>query len=63
MDKPKATKITLYEDRTTGISSSLKGANIDGIAFNVMLIARKDSDLAIKLLGLYELAKQLEKDA
>lgn len=55
-----STKITLHSDRTTGISSSHRGANIDGLAFNLTLISNTNPKLAQKIFELYETARGLE---
>lgn len=59
MQRGRTTKITVYEDLPTSVSSSLYGANLDCFAFNVGLIARHRPDLAEKLIKLYEQCKKI----
>jgi hypothetical protein len=59
MQREKRTKITVYEDMPTSVSSSLYGANLDCFAFNMGYIVKKDSDLALQVLALYEKCKKL----
>lgn len=59
MQRGKTTKITVYEDLPTSVSSSLYGANLDCFAFNVGYIIRKDPHLAKQLIHLYEKCKKL----
>lgn len=61
MQREKRTKITVYEDMPTSVSSSLYGANLDCIAFNVGYIARRSPDLAKQLVELYEKCKKLRR--
>lgn len=60
-DDVKSTKVTLYEDLPTGISSSFKGANIDSVAFNINYITNKNPMLAKQILHFYGKAKELAK--
>lgn len=57
----KSTKITIYEDKATGIASSYNGANLNGMAFNLGFIAEKDPELAQLLMDYYERARELER--
>lgn len=57
---PRQTKIKLIANYATGISSSAAGANIDGLAFNMEYIAKRNPALARTLVQLYEEAKKLE---
>lgn len=59
MQREKRTKITVYEDMPTSVSSSLYGANLDCFAFNVGYIAQRSPDLAKQLVELYEKCKKL----
>lgn len=59
MQRGKTTKITVYEDSPTSVSSSLYGANLDCFAFNVGYIASKSPTLAQELIKLYEKCKKL----
>jgi len=60
--KPKITKIGLREDRATGLTSSIYGANLDCIAFNISYISTRKPQLAEKILSAYEEARELEED-
>ncbi|MEC3974886.1 hypothetical protein [Amycolatopsis sp. H20-H5] len=53
-------KITVSSDFPTASSSSLHGANLDAIAFNMDFIARRDPQLATELLRVWRKAKQIE---
>ena len=56
------TKITLKQDRATGISATHNGSNINGVAFNIDYISEEISvHLATALMELYSLARSLEK--
>lgn len=59
MQRGKTTKITVYEDMPTSVSSSLYGANLDCFAFNVFYIAQRSPTLANQLIELYEKCKKL----
>ena len=59
MQREKRTKITVYEDMPTSVSSSLYGANLDCFAFNMGYIGRKSPDLARQLIEIYEKCKKL----
>lgn len=59
MQRGKTTKITVYEDMPTSVSSSLYGANLDCFAFNVGYIAQRNPNLANQLIELYEKCKKL----
>lgn len=61
MQRGKTTKITVYDDSPTSISSSMYGANLDCYAFNVGFIAKKSPQLALKLIELYEQCKKLKE--
>ena len=63
MQYGKTTKVTLYEDRPTGISSRMYGANLDVIGFNVDFIASRDPNLAVQLMQLYYEAVEIKKDS
>jgi len=54
------TKITIKSDRTTGMSFTGAGANLDGIAFNMTYIIKANPELAKRILEMYESAKGLE---
>ena len=60
MQRGKTTKIIVYEDSPTSVSSSLYGANLDCFAFNMGYIVQRDADLAMRVLKLYEKCKKLK---
>lgn len=57
------TRITIKSDNPTAISSSVNGANINALGFNIDLIAAKNPNLAIAIMGLYEQAKNINRDS
>ncbi len=59
--EPRITRIKLHEDKATGLSSSLKGANLDVVGFNISFIAQYDPQLAIKIMKLYQEAISVRK--
>ena len=61
MQRGKTTKITVYEDMPTSVSSSMYGANLDCFAFNVGYISRYSPDLVRELIVLYEKCKKLKE--
>lgn len=61
MQRGKTTKITVYEDMPTSVSSSLYGANLDCFAFNMGFIAQHDSKLAMQVLELYQKCKMIKE--
>lgn len=56
------TRITIKSDKPIAISSSTLGANINALGFNIDLIASKNPNLAIAIMGLYEQAKNIHSD-
>lgn len=61
MQRGKTTKITVYEDMPTSVSSSMYGANLDCFAFNMGFIVNRSPDLAQQLMVLYEKCKKLKE--
>lgn len=59
MQRGKTTKITVYDDMPTSVSSSLYGANLDCFAFNAGYIGRENPKLLKELIELYEKCKKL----
>lgn len=59
MQRGKTTKITVYEDMPTSVSSSWYGANLDCYAFNMGYIAQRSPALAKQLIEIYEKCKKL----
>lgn len=62
MEEPKKTRITIREDLPTAISSSLNGANLDAIGFNVPFLAMRSPRLAIEVMKLFAVANNVSKD-
>jgi len=60
MQRGIVTKITVYEDLPTSVSSRAYGANLDCFAFNVGYIAHKSPTLARELVELYNKCKKLK---
>lgn len=61
MQRGKTTKITVYEDMPTSVSSSMYGANLDCFAFNVGFINKRRPDLVLELIELYKKCKKLKE--
>lgn len=59
MDDIKKTDISIRSDKAAGISSQAHGANIDGVAFNINLIAEKKPAKAVEILDLYKEVKDI----
>lgn len=58
----KETRITVKTDNPTALASSVAGANINALGFNIDLIAKKNPTLAIEIMRLYEQAKHVSPD-
>lgn len=56
------TSVSIREDKATGLSSRIHGANNDVVAFNLDLIASKKPAVAVRILDLYEEAKNITSD-
>lgn len=56
----KVTKLQLRKDRSVAISSSIAGANIDAIGFNLVFNALRNPKLATDIFRLYIEANLLE---
>lgn len=61
-EEPKKTKITIREDYPTAVASEAYGANVGGFAFNVIFIAHRNPELAVKVMDLYEKATALKDE-
>ena len=59
----KQTKIGLRSDYAVGSSSTMHGANIDGMAFNTKFISQRDPMLLIEILRLFDRARELKVDS
>jgi len=62
MQHGKSTKITIYEDKATGISSASYGSNVTAMVFNMGLIAPIKPILAVQIIQLYDELHSIEKD-
>jgi len=58
----KSTKITLHEDKATGVASIVYGSNVEAIAFNIGLIASKMPQSAIQIMKLYDEVSSIQTD-
>jgi len=59
MQRGIVTKISVYEDLPTSVSSTAYSANLDCFAFNVGYIAKRNPKLVQELISLYEQCKKL----
>ena len=59
MKDPKSTKLDVREDRTTAVSSTLHGSNVDAIGFNIAFLATRSPRLAIEVMKLYAVARNV----
>jgi hypothetical protein len=62
MSEPKSTNLTIREDRSTAISSSAYGANLNAVGFNIAFLAARNPKLAVDILRLYTLAHEVQQD-
>lgn len=60
MSDKKTTKLTIYENRATGITSSAFGSNINAMGFNLLFIASKNPKLAVEIMELYAKARKIQ---
>lgn len=61
-ERPQVSKLTIRSDFPTGISSSVYGANIDAVGFNIGFIAERQPQLAVDLVRLWQEARELTSD-
>lgn len=57
------TRITLKNDKATGITKFPSEADIQGVAFNLGFIASKDPTLAVSILKDFEKAKTITQNS
>src|SRR3989344_712870 len=57
---PNVTHLKLLQDRSTAISSSMQGSNLDAVGFNLAFIALRNPTLAIQLIKLYGQAHEVK---
>lgn len=62
MADAKSTKLSIREDRSTAISSSVHGSNVDALGFNITFLAARNLKLAVELMKLYVQAQQVKED-
>lgn len=60
MSDKKTTKLTIHENRATGITSSAFGSNINAMGFNLLFIASKNPRLAVEIMKLYAEAQKIK---
>lgn len=60
MTDKKSTRLTIREDRPTGISSSAFGSNVNAMGFNILFIASKNPRLAVEIMKLYAEAEKIK---
>jgi hypothetical protein len=54
--------ITIKSDNPVTITSTALGANVNALVFNIDLIVRKNPNLAIEIMKLYEQGKVINVD-
>jgi hypothetical protein len=62
MDEPNSTKLNIREDRPTALSSTVHGANLDAVGFNIEFLAKRNPHLVIELLRLYTDAHRIREN-
>ncbi|HKU18119.1 MAG TPA: hypothetical protein VJP80_02490 [Candidatus Saccharimonadales bacterium] len=62
MDDASSTKVKVSENSPTGVASRAHGANVDALAFNITFIASRNPNLAVKIMKLYDEARQISAD-
>lgn len=63
MDDDKKTKVSVDPSKAVGAASQSHGANINAVAFNIDLIARKRPTKAVEVLRLYEELSSITADS
>lgn len=56
------TSLNISSDKATGISSSVHGANVNTVGFNIDLIASKRPTKAVEIIDLYNEVKDITPD-
>jgi hypothetical protein len=59
---PKVSKISIRSDWPIGISSTVRGANLDAFGFNIRFILERKPKLAVELIKAYQQASELRAD-
>jgi hypothetical protein len=62
MSDAKSTKLSIHEDRPTGLASSSHGSNVNAMGFNLLFIAARNPKLAIEIMRLYAEARKLQEN-
>jgi hypothetical protein len=62
MSDAKSTKLSIHEDRPTGLASSAHGSNVNAMGFNLLFIAARNPKLAIEIMKLYTEARKLQEN-
>jgi hypothetical protein len=62
MSDAKSTKLSIREDRPTGLASSAHGSNVNALGFNLLFIAARNPKLAIEIMKLYAEARKLQEN-
>ena len=60
MQYAKSTKITLHSDSPMAVSSSMYGANLNTVGFNIDFIGARDVNLVTEILKLLDEARKLQ---
>lgn len=60
--KETVSKLTVRSDLPTSVSSSVHGANVDALGFNITFIAQRRPQLAVELVRLWREARELTSD-
>ncbi len=62
MSDTKSTKLSIREDRPTGLASSAHGSNVNAVGFNLFFIATRNPKLAIEIMKLYAQARLIQEN-
>ena len=62
MANGKVTKLTIREDESVSVASSLGHANLTAAGFNIEFILRRRPSLAVEIARLFDQARQLRRD-
>ncbi|HVV12454.1 hypothetical protein [Amycolatopsis sp.] len=60
--KTRVSKLAMRSDSPTGVSSSVHGANVDAVGFNIAFIAARRPQLAVEIVRLWRAARELSAD-
>jgi len=62
MSEEITSKLTLKENKSTGISNESHDSNVSGLGFNIVFIALRNPVLAVKIMELYKAATSILPD-